>query len=258
MTTVKYELDSHIAKVTLDRPDALNAFNRAMYEDFNQAMERFRDDPEAWVAIVTGAGERAFSAGADVKELDAAIAEGERVSEGAYNEDVYNVAHARRCFTTKPIIAAIDGYCIGEGVAVALYCDLRVCTDRAVFWVPEAKAGFPAVRIPARAAQVMGLGPAMDLILLAERRDADWALRSGLVGKVVAPADLLKEAYEWAESLCSLSQDAVRAMKEVMIQSLDSPYEQAVELGARHRGEIAGRDESAELRRAFLAAQRKH
>ncbi len=253
MTTVKYELDSHIVKITLDRPDALNAFNRAMYEDFNQAMERFRDDPDAWVAIVTGAGERAFSAGADVKELDTAIA-----NSGQMNEDVYNVAHAQRRFTTKPIIAAIDGYCIGEGVAVALYCDLRICTDRAIFWVPEAKVGFPAVRIPARAAQVMGLGPAMDLILLAERRDADWALRSGLVGKVVAPADLLKEAHEWAESLCSLSQEAVRAMKEVMIRSLDSPYEQAVELGARHRGEIAGQDESAELRRAFLAAQRKN
>ncbi len=252
MATVEYELDDHIARITLNRPESLNAFNREMYEDFNSAAERFRDDAEAWVAIVTGAGERAFSAGADVNELDGAISD-----RGHYSEDQYNVALAERCFTPKPIIAAIDGYCIGEGVALALYCDLRVCTDRAVFIVPEASVGFPAVRIPARAAQVMGLGPAMDLVLLGERRDADWALRSGLVTKVVAPEELMREAQGWAERLCSLSQDAIRAMKEVMITSLDSSYDEAVQLGACRRTAITEGDEAVAMRRAFLAKQKK-
>src|SRR5262249_30261325 len=143
---VQYEPRGKIAHITLDRPEALNTFDRAMHSELQDAWLAFRDDPVLWVAIVTGAGDRAFSAGADARGCGQPPAPGEQRPAGPSRhlwETRYDWDLQGGLEVWKPTICAINGYCIGEGLTLALACDIRIASERATFAYPEVQIGVP-------------------------------------------------------------------------------------------------------------------
>ena len=177
-TVVKYERDGRIARIILNRPEVINAFNRAMYLQFNDAIARFRDDEAAWVAIVSGQGERGFSAGVDIKALEVDETTGA-------TKPMPPVDFCTEMVTPKPIVAAVHGHCIGEGANIAFACDLIFAEASSRFSVPEARIGVNAVDIPLKLARKMPYNQAFDLIMGVEAKSAAWCCQAGLVKEVV-------------------------------------------------------------------------
>ncbi|MEP4486018.1 MAG: enoyl-CoA hydratase/isomerase family protein [Halioglobus sp.] len=250
MSTVTYELKSHIAIVTLNRPDKMNTFNPDMYREFNAAMARFRDEKEAWVAVIAAAGDRAFSAGVDIKALDQAFDS----ADGDVNTitNTFDIELQGEYFTDKPIIAAIQGYCVGEGLSTALACDLRIAAENASFMLPEGKIGVPTVNASIHGANLMGSAKALELLLLGESRDAAWALQSGLVNLVVPAHELLDTAMAWAEKIASISPVANRITKEVVVRSRSRSFDEVVAVAGAKRDAMANGHDAQEGRRAFI------
>ena len=204
---VLYERDGHVATITYNRPEAMNALNEELRADLDAAWVRFRDDDEAWVAIVTGAG-RAFCAGADLKAG--------AVPRGTSHWETPSLTSLENGLEIwKPIIAAVNGYALGFGLTLVAACDFVIATEDAEFGFPEVRLGVPtiqgAVRMPGR----IGWQNAMELLLLGERVDAARAQEMGLVWKVVPHDRLMDEARDLAERLCDAAPLAVRATKEV-------------------------------------------
>lgn len=242
MQAVLFDTDAGIARITLNRPEALNAFDPAMFDELNAAIDRFRGDPALKVAVVSGAGKRAFSAGVDLKNLSGAL------GEGALRDSEYEIRFAEPGYLDKPIIAAIRGWCVGEGVHVALACDMRVCASDAVFSVPEVAVGMPLIRLSSQCVRAIGLPAAIDLCFLGEKKDAAWALKHQLVHRVVLPGEELEAALQIAASLCRMSMPALRLTKQTMYKALDLAYREVYEFGLPLRKEIFS---SGEVRRAI-------
>jgi len=249
MAAVLYEKRERIACITLNRPEVLNAFNRDMHRELREAWLAFREDEEAWVAVVTGAGERAFSSGQDVREMGERRADRARRSfwETWFGDDLQSGLEV-----WKPVVAAINGYCLGEGLTLALACDLRLASDRASFGFPEVQLGLPTIVGAVRAPRVVGLGNALELLLLGERVDAQRAFEMGLLNRVVPPDRLLAEATDWAERLAGNGPLAVRATKEAAYRSLRLPFADAVRLGESLRRLATASEDAREGPQAFL------
>src|SRR5437867_8794490 len=165
--TVLYELDGHVATITYNRPDALNAINGELRSDLNDAFARFRDDEDAWVAIVTGAG-RAFCVGADLK--DGAGSTG--VFAGSFWEKPTLNSFESGWEIFKPVIAAVNGYCLGYGLTLVTWCDFVLASETAEFGYPEARLGVPAIVGAIRLPQRLHWHDAMELLLTGERINA--------------------------------------------------------------------------------------
>lgn len=234
-----YELDGHVATITYNRPESLNAINGAMRRDLNDAFARFRDDEEAWVAIVTGAG-RAFCVGADLR--DGAGASGEFA--GSFWEKPTQNSFESGWEIFKPVIAAVNGYCLGYGLTLATWCDFVIASDRAEFGLPEVRLGVPAVVASIRLPQRINWADAMELLLTGERIDAERARAMGLVWKVVAHDDLLDEAQALATRLRSGAPLAQRVMKEMAMRTRHMPTLEAIRFGETMRL-VAGRTQDA-------------
>ncbi|MEW6262401.1 MAG: enoyl-CoA hydratase-related protein [Thermodesulfobacteriota bacterium] len=247
---VLYEKTGHIVKLTLDRPEALNAFNRAMHQELNAGFLRFREDPEAWTAIVTGAGNKAFSVGADVKELAQVLADPESIPN--LWDSYFHVDLQAGLEVYKPVICAVNGYCLGEGLTLALAADLRLAAQSAVFGYPEVALGMPTIVGGIRATQIMGLGHALELLLLGEQRDAAWAERAGLVNEVVPDDELQNRAWAWAERLCRVGPIAVRCTKEATLRSQRLSFNDAVRMGEAMRRAAFQTEDAREGLKAFL------
>jgi len=246
---VVYEKRDRIAFITLNRPEVLNAFNRAMHRRLREVWLDFREDDETWVAVISGAGERAFSAGQDVGEIGERVAEAARRSfwETWFGEDLQSGLEV-----WKPIIAAVNGYCLGEGMTLVLACDLRIASERASFGFPEVALGLPAIVGAIRAPRIVGLSNALELLLVGDRIDAERALRMGLVQRVV-PHEMVKtEAEALARRLCQNGPLAVRCTKEVAVRSLSLPFAEAVRMGESLRRIAAMSEDAREGPRAFL------
>src|SRR6059058_5771407 len=160
--TVRYELDGHVATITYNRPDALNAINAELRADLNAAFARFRDEEDAWVAIVTGAG-RAFCAGADVRDGRGAAGE----FPGTFWEKPTANSFESGWEIFKPVIAAVNGYCLGYGLTLVTWCDFVIASERAEFGYPEALLGVPAIFGSIRLPQRINWQYAMELLLTA-------------------------------------------------------------------------------------------
>src|SRR5215471_15767941 len=203
---VLYARDGHVATITYNRPERLNAINGQVRQDLNAAWERFRADDEAWVAIVTGAG-RAFCVGADLR--DGAGSAG--TWPGSFWEIPTINSFESGLEVWKPTIAAVNGHCLGYGLTLVAACDFVIAADDAQFGMPEVRLGVPtivgAIRLPKR----IGMQAALEILLTGERVDADRALAIGLAGWVVPRADLLAEARRLADRLCAGAPLAVRA-----------------------------------------------
>ena len=243
--TVLYEVIDHVATITYNRPERLNAINGDMRADLNATWERFRDDTDAWVAIVTGAG-RAFCAGADL--TDGAGSTGTFPASFWEIPTINSFESGLELF--KPTIAAVNGPCIGYGLTGALACDFVIASDRASFSYPEVRLGQPtivgAIRLPRRVAWA----DAMELLLTGERIDAARAAEMRLVWRVVAHDELLTAANELAVRLCQSAPLAVRATKEVAVRTRSMPWVEAVRFGETMRKVANQTDDAAEARRA--------
>jgi len=240
-----FERDGHVATITYNRPDALNAINADMRRDLNAAFSRFRDDEDAWVAIVTGSG-RAFCAGGDLR--DGAGAAGEFA--GTFWEKPTLNSFESGWEIYKPVIAAVNGYCLGYGLTLATWCDFVLASDRAEFGLPEARLGVPAVVASVRLPQRINWADAMELLLTGERIDADRALAMGLVWKVVPHETLLDEAHVLAERLLSGAPLAQRVMKEMAMRTRHMASLEAIRFAETMRHVAARTEDAAEGLRA--------
>ncbi len=219
--TVTYATDGYVCTITLNRPDALNAFNRQMVQEFSDACARFRDDADLRVAIVTGAGDRAFSVGADLTDLIPAMMDDP--AKGGYRAPPTIM---RGQVIRKPFLAAINGFALGGGFECALACDLRIASNNARLGAPEVGLGLiPGWGGTQRLPRVLGATHAMQLLLTGEPVDADTALRIGLLSAVVEPADLLPTARRYAERICRNGPLAVQAAKEATLRGAETSLE---------------------------------
>src|SRR3954471_7041301 len=228
--TVTYELDGHVATITYNRPHALNAVNGELRSDLNAAFARFRDEEDAWVAIVTGAG-RAFCVGADLK--DGAGSTG--VFPGTFWEKPTLNSFESGWEIFKPVIAAVNGYCLGYGLTLVTWCDFVIAGERAEFGFPEVLLGGPAVVGALRLPERIGWQYAMELLLTGDRIDAARALEIGLAGWVVPPDQLREEARALADRLVQAAPLAARAIKEVAVRARHLPLVEAIRFGETMR-----------------------
>jgi enoyl-CoA hydratase/carnithine racemase len=228
--SVSFQLDGHVATITYNRPDVLNAINAEMRRDLNAAFSRFREDEDAWVAIVTGAG-RGFCAGADLR--DGAGAAGEFA--GTFWEKPTLNSFESGWEVFKPVIAAVNGYCLGYGLTLTTWCDFVLASDRAEFGLPEVKLGVPAVVASIRLPQRINWADAMELLLTGERITAERAHAMGLVWKVVPHENLLDEAHALAARLVGGAPLAQRVMKEMAMRTRHMPTLEAIRFGETMR-----------------------
>ena len=246
---VHYELDGHVATITLDRPEALNAINREMNAQLAETWVRFRDDDEAWVAILTGAGDRAFCAGADLIDLipDAT----ERARTGGLTE--FNFGGNTRDFRTwKPCIAAINGFALAGGLEIALACDLRVAVPRARFGLPEVRwAIIPGGGGTQRLPRLIPAARALELILTGKQIDSEEALRIGLINQVVEPEQLMPAARELAQALLQNGPLALRAAKRAVLEGLDGTLDDGLQLELQLFGQLLLTEDAVEGPKAF-------
>ena len=250
MSVVTYELDGHVATITYNRPEALNAINGEMRRELNAAFARFRDDEEAWVGIVTGAG-RAFCAGADLR--DGAGSTGEFAGTFWEKPTINSFESGWEIF--KPVIAAVNGHCLGYGLTLVTWCDFVIASEQATFGFPEVTLGTPtivgAIRLPER----IGWQHAMELLLTGDRIDATRAKEIGLAGWVVPHETLMDEARALAERLLRAAPLAARATKEVAFRSRTMSTVEAIRFGETMRKVAAATHDAGEGMRA--AAERR-
>jgi E-phenylitaconyl-CoA hydratase len=242
---VRYELDNHIATIIYNRPEVLNAINADMRRGLNAAFDRFRTEEDAWVAIVTGAG-RAFCAGADL--LDGAGAAGEFAGTFWEKPTINSFESGWEIF--KPVIAAVNGYCLGYGLTLVTWCDFVIASERAEFGFPEVGIGVPTIVGAIRLPQRINWQYAMELLLTGERINASRAKEIGLAGWVVPHDELMGEATRLAERLVAAAPLAARATKEVAVRSSHLTTLDAIRFGETMRRVAAGTNDAAEGGRA--------
>ena len=248
--SVTFETADGIATVTVNRPDKLNAMDWNTYGELTEAFRAIERDPGVRVGVITGAGDRAFSAGADLKTMHATD-ERPAVEWKPWSADRWDFGAT----TTKPMVAAINGYALAGGLELALVCDIRIASTTAQFGTPEVKwdllHGYGAYRLP----QIVGLSHAMELLLTGTFIDAATALRIGLVSRVVAPDDLMTTAYDVARTIAGNGPTAVRMTKELVQRGLEMPLENYLRLLRMFYDRI---DESEDQREGLQAfAQRR-
>jgi E-phenylitaconyl-CoA hydratase len=248
--TVTYELDGHVATITYNRPHALNAVNGELRVDLNDAFSRFRDEDDAWVAIVTGAG-RAFCAGADLRDGAGSVG----VFPGTFWEKPTLNSFESGWEIFKPVIAAVNGYCLGYGLTLVTWCDFVIASERAEFGFPEVLLGGPAAVGALRLPERIGWQYAMELLMTGDRIDAARAKEIGLAGWVVPHDDLMDEARRLAGRLVAGSPLAQRAMKEIAMRSRRLPPLEAIRFAETMRKVAAATEDAAEGSRA--AAERR-
>lgn len=225
---VLYGKEDGVAHVTLNRPEVLNAMNMAMHEELSAAWDDIEADTGVRVAVLTGAGNRSFSVGQDLKERAALDAGGgPRTSFGSAGWPGYPRL-TERFRMSKPVIAKVRGYALGGGFELALACDVIVASQDAVFALPEARLGLvPGAGGVFRLARQLPLKLAAGYLLTGRRIAADDAARFGLVNEVVPPADLDACAAAWARDIIRCAPLSVSAIKESMMRSVDMPLEDA-------------------------------
>src|SRR5438552_3719302 len=210
-----YEVKDRIARITINRPEAMNAMDADVYADLSRAWIDVRDNPEVWIAIVTGAGDKAFTAGADLKSF----IPGTR-GKADFWLTQKNMILNRGLEVWKPIIAAVNGYCLAGGMTLLFATDIRVAAEHAVFGISEVKRGIlPGNGGTQRALRQLPYPIAMELLLLGDTLTAQQAYQYGLVNRVVPKDQLMDTARDYARRLCANAPLAVRAIKELAVRS---------------------------------------
>jgi len=248
--TILYEKKDQVALITINRPDAMNSVSAKVSQEMLAAWEDFRDDDNLRVAILTGAGERAFSTGMDL----VATASGESQFEG---RPAPFGGFTKRMPIYKPIIAAINGFCLAGGLELALACDIRIATPDARFGLPEVKwAIIPGAGGTQRLPRAIPQAWANYLILTGEFMDAPTAERIGLISHVVPREELLDKAFQIAHVICERGPLAVRTAKEAIVRGQDMPLEHGMAYEDVLIARLFGTEDAKEGPKAF-AEKRK-
>jgi len=227
--TIIYDKQGEVAWLTLNRPQVLNAVNLQMRDELWTVMEAVRDDPDLRVLVIKGAGERAFSAGADISEFGTApsVIEARRARR---ERDLWGLMLS----LPLPLIAAIHGFALGAGCEMSMCCDFRIASEDARLGLPEVSLGYiPSAGGTQLLPRTVSPGVAMSLILSGDAIDAGEALRIGLVQRVVPRERLYPEAEALARSLAARPVEALRLAKEAVLQGLDVPLDQGLALEQR-------------------------
>jgi E-phenylitaconyl-CoA hydratase len=215
--SIELDRDGHVALITINRPERLNALDAQHYSDLSDAWSEVRDDSSIRAAIVTGAGERAFTVGADLKSF---IPDVPQLNEFWLTQRGQLLNRGLEVWT--PVIAAVNGHCLGGGMTLMLATDIRVAADHARFGLPEVKRGvLPANGGTQRILDQLPFAIGMEMLLTGEPIDADVALRWGIVNRVVPAAELLDAAFSYARRIAANAPLAVRAAKELAYRSRD-------------------------------------
>jgi enoyl-CoA hydratase len=225
--TLLIEKAEGVGVVTLNRPDALNALNRQLMDELTEALRAFDRDPAIGAILLTGS-DKAFAAGADIKEMAS------KTYTEVLFEDFITANWEEATRIRKPIIAAVAGYALGGGCELAMMCDIMVCADNAKFGQPEIKLGvMPGAGGTQRLPRFIGKSKAMDMILTGRMMDAAEAERAGLVSRVFPLADLKKEALAMAKTIASLSRPSVLAAKEAVNRAFETTLAEGVKFERR-------------------------
>ena len=241
MSLVTYELRDHIATITLNRPESRNAINGALREDLNAAWNRFRDDEDAWVGVLTANGD-VYCAGADLRDGAGSVG----TFAGTFWEKPTINSFESGMELFKPTIAAVHGPCIGYGLTGVLFCDFVIASTEATFCFPEVSIGTPTIVGAIRLPQRIGWANAMELLLTGKPVDAQRAKETGLVWKLVEPDQLQEQAQAWAQVLTEAAPLAQRATKEVAWRTADMGWIESVRFGEVMRKVVGATDDVAE------------
>lgn len=227
--TILYEKKVHIAYVTLNRPKALNAYSVQMRDDLYEVLGAINDDDEVRVAVIRGAGDKAFCAGADLTEFLTAPSAIE-ARQIRFRRDLWKLFLS----IPQPLIAAVHGYVLGSGMEIAACCDIRVASEDAVFGLPEVGLGIiPGAGGTQTIPRLIGVSRSLEMLLTNRWIPADEAHRFGLVNKVVPKGEHVNTAEEMALRIASFDPEAVRSAKEAITKGLDMSLQEGLELEKR-------------------------
>lgn len=251
---VKVETTGRIAILTISRPLAMNALDEETLASLNKAWIDFRDDPDLWVAIITGAGSKAFCAGEDIKDRAKYFRNNTAIQRKTKADTEPGAGGITRNLEIwKPIIAAINGYCLAGGLEIALACDIRIASENATFGLPEVSRGIiPGAGGTQRLPRLIPFGKSLEMILTGETIDAQEAYRIGLVNRVVPLDELLPEATKLAERICRNAPLAVQAAKEAVYRGMDLPLSEGLRLEQFLAEPICQSEDAKEGPRAFF------
>jgi enoyl-CoA hydratase len=248
MSTILLERDGHVALVTLNRPDKLNALNEQLLQELGAAVAELSRDAAVRCAILTGAGEKAFAAGADI----AAMSEMTATRAKQFAEMGHAIGHALET-AHFPVIAAVNGFALGGGCELALACDFIYASDKAKFGQPEVNLGvIPGFGGTQRLARRVGDARARELCMTGDMVGAEEALRIGLVNTVVPHAELLAKVREVATKIAAKGPLAIAAAKRVILRGADVPLPTANELEATAFAALFGTSDQREGMKAFV------
>ncbi len=243
-----FEVENSIAKITINRPDKYNALNNATIEELNDVLTKIENRDDIYVVVITGAGEKAFVAGADISELNKlSLLKGKEFSE-----------KGQKVFTKieklgKPVIAAVNGFALGGGCELALACHIRIASENAKFGQPEVNLGvIPGYGGTQRLSRLINTGRALEYILTGDMIDAGEALRLGLVNKVYPANELMEKTLEMARKISSKGQIAVRMATKAVVEGFNLPLDEGLALEASLFAVCCGSEDFKEGTSAFL------
>lgn len=242
MAVVEYEVKDKIAYITLNRPEKLNAVNQEVLEGLDDAIHNLRQNPEAWIGIISGKG-RAFCTGADLAGLGSGASRRTRNAEEVYTTLLE---------TKKPLIAAVHGFCLAQGDGIALSCDIVIAAEGTKFGWPQAKRGISSISGPSLGVAHMPIKMTMELLFTARMIEATDALRLNLINRIVPADNLMPTAEEIAREILANSPSAVWGMKEAIIAGRDMPLRQKMEIATLIGRHVATMEDAKEGVRAFL------
>ncbi len=246
--TLLYEVREHIALVTLNRPKVLHALNSQVFDELETVFRAFAEDPDIRVILLTGAGEKAFAAGADINEIAATGTE-TGAAKARRGQAVFRLIET----CGKPVIALVNGFALGGGCELAMACTFRVASETARLGQPEVKLGLiPGYGGTQRLPRLVGQPAALKLLLTGEMIGATEALRIGLVDEVIPAARLLERGHELAHTITTMAPLAVAGCLEAVERGSDLSLEAALEVEAKIFGRLCGTADKAEGTQAFL------
>lgn len=248
----------HVAVITINRPEKRNSMNEETRRGMIEAWLEFKNNDDLWVAVLTGAGSLSFSAGNDLRELATGIS-AEPWQPPVLDISTIGMAAMQGLGVKKPVIAAVNGYCFGAAFAVALACDVRICSPEATFGCTEVKFSHMAGGGQAtRLARFAPMGAAMELALTGDAIDAETALRWGIVNRVIPQDELRDEAVKLASKMCVAGPALLTETKDFMYQSLGLSLENALYLEGLYYDRIRSSPRYLEGTEQFVANRNAH
>jgi len=248
MACIEYTKEGRIAIFTINRPEAYNSMNMQANRELSEALAEFRSDEELWVGIITGSGDKAFCAGADIKDTLPFMQKTIPQSQWQFPP-----TPMRGMELWKPLVAAINGVAFGGGLEIALACDIRIASEKARFGLPEITLGLiPGWGGTQRLPRMIPWCKAAEIALMGKPIDAQEAYRIGLVNKIVPPEEVMATAKEWAQTILKAGPLAVRATKEAMIRGISMSLEEGLKLENDKEGHVMNTEDFTEGTTAFV------